>query len=89
MEKLNLSFGVSGSWWVRGTDWKSIAKGLSVELIVKFVELEEGSVAFIIQLNVASESVGEVEYVMLGWQVQLLGLEVQFVDVEERAVVKV
>ena len=43
---------------------KSMAKGLSVEEMVKFSEV--GDVAFIIQLNVASEFVGEAAYVVAG-----------------------
>ena len=49
------SVGVFASRRLREALEKSIAKGLSVEDMVN----AEGDVEFIIQLNVASESVGE------------------------------
>ena len=64
---------------------KSIAKGLLVEEIVNV----EGEVEFIIQLNVASEFVGELAYVTEGSHFQARGLDVQLAEVLSRNVVKV
>ena len=65
-----------------------MAKGLSVE---EMVRLDVGSepAPEMIQLKVAWESVGELAYVTEGSHFQLLGLDVQLVEVVSRKVVKV
>ena len=66
---------------------KSMAKGSSVEEMVRFSEV--GDFAYIIQLNLASYFVGEAAYVVAGSHCEELGLEVQFVEVVSRKVMKV
>ena len=70
-----------------------MAKGLSVEEIVRLEEEEEESdllsVAEMIQLKGARALVGEVAYVTEGSHFQLAGLEVQLVETVSRKVVKV
>ena len=79
---------------------KLIAKGLSVEEIVRLdsiweeeddddVEDDGGETEEMIQLKAAWAFVGEVAYVTEGSHFQLKGLEVQFVLIVSRKVVKV
>ena len=78
---------------------KLMAKGLSVEEIVRLdslweeddddVEDDWGETEEMIQLKAAWASVGELAYVTEGSHFQLKGLEVQFVVMVSRKVVKV
>ena len=83
--KVYRSDGVFASTRLREALEKSIAKGLSVEEMMNLF----GAVEVILQLNVASELVGELAYVTEGSHFHDEGFEVQFVEVVSRNVVKV
>ena len=98
MVKVYRSFGVPASRRAREALAKLMEKGLSVEEIVRLdsvweedddVEDDWGEMEEMIQLKAAWAFVGEEAYVTEGSHFQLEGLEVQFVLMVSRKVVKV